>query len=160
MTATAEVAVARTPRTPRSVPDPVLGALGTILLLLAAVVFVRGGESDGERLPLVAPPPITLLAPIDGETLDGPLVLVFDVPEELRIQPSGWGAVGLHLHLQIDRLELMPSTADVVQLPDGDYQWVVGKLEAGSHRVHLFWSDANHRKVQGGESVVVQILAP
>ena len=143
----------------RSLPDGLLGALGVGMVMLALVVLIRGGERDGAARPLAAPPAIEMLEPAPGSVLTEPLAVDFRVDGDLVQQPSGWGVAGLHVHLQLDGLELMPSAADIEQLPSGGYRWSVGRLEAGPHRLRLFWSDAQHRPVEAGGSTPVEIEA-
>lgn len=156
MNAQTEVPIDRPRRTPRTVSDRVLGALGAGMVLLALIVLIRGGMADGTQ-PLTSPPLLVLLEPTAGGEVDGPLALVFDVQAQLERQPAGWGVGGYHLHLQLDGLELMPGPADVTPVRSGGYRWVVGELEPGTHRLQLFWSDAQHRRVEGGESEVIEV---
>jgi hypothetical protein len=141
------------------VPDPLLGTLGAGMVMVALVVLIRGGERDGAAPALAAPPTIELLKPASGAILTEPLAVDFRVDGDLIQQPSGWGVAGQHVHLQLDGLELMPSAADIEQRPSGSYRWRVGRLEAGPHRLRLFWSDAQHRPVEAGGSAPVEIEA-
>ena len=159
MTGSAETTLERPRRRARTVPDRVLGALGVGMMILALVVAVAGGAEDGGGRPLAAPPAVRLLEPAPGAVLEGPLAVVFAVEEALVPQPSGWGVGGFHLHLRLDGLELMPGAADVDALPSGEYRWTVGPLQSGPHRLQLYWSDASHVAVQGGESAVVEVEA-
>lgn len=147
------------PRRVRTAPDSVLGALGAAMVMLAVVVWLAGGPKDGATGTLVAPPVVELLEPADGSIVDGPLAVVFTSQVELAPQPGGWGVGEYHLHLRLGGLELMPGPADVVALPAGRYRWTVGALEPGTHRLQLYWSDARHAPVEGGESGVVEIEA-
>lgn len=156
MSAQTEVVMDRARRRQRTIPDRMLGALGAGMILLALFVLIRGGMADGEQ-PLTGPPLLALLEPTPGSEVDGPLALVFDVQAELEPQPSGWGVGGFHLHLQLDGLELMPGPADMTPVRSGGYRWLVGELEPGVHRLQLFWSDAQHRAVEGGESDVIEV---
>ncbi len=157
MSAEAGVTLERPRRGSRGFPDRVLGILGAGMLVLAVVVLIRGGAEDGVGRPLAAPPAIELVEPVTGSELAGPLGVVFEVAEELAPQRSGWGVGGYHLHLRLDGLELMPGTADVEALSRERYRWTVGPLQPGPHRLQLYWSDASHVAVQGGESAVVEV---
>jgi hypothetical protein len=148
------------PRGGRTIPDLVLGALGVGMMMLALVVLIQGGEEDAGSRPLPAPPAVALLEPAPGAAVGGPLSIVFRVEGELVQQPAGWGIGGFHLHLRLDDLELMPSRSDVEALRAGSYRWTVGRLEPGSHRLRLFWSDSGHQPVAGGESELVEIVVP
>ena len=155
MSAIAQASAAGGRRRARSVPDRLLGAAGVGMVLLAIVLLLRGGAEEGA--PLAGPPSVALLAPAAGAVLDGPLALEFTIQQELQRQPAGWGVGGYHLHLQLDGLELMPGAADVQPIGSGTYRWTVGALETGPHRLQLYWSDARHVRVEGGESEVVEV---
>lgn len=142
---------------PRILSDRLLGSVGVGMMVLAVVVMIRGGETDGGARPLAGPPAIELLHPVAGASVAGPLAVLFRVESELVRQPSGWGVDGLHLHLQLDGLELMPAPADVEAMPGGAFRWTVGPLEPGPHSLRLFWSDGAHQPVEGGESRTVDI---
>lgn len=143
----------------RAVPDRLLGLLGAAMLVLALVVLIRGGAEDDGGRPLAPPPAVRLLEPAAGATLDAPLAVVFEVDREMERMSSGWGVEGYHIHLQLDGLELMPASADIEPRGDRTYRWSVGPLEPGEHRLRLFWSDANHAPVEGGESEAIGIRA-
>lgn len=144
-------------RAPRILSDRLLGSVGVGMMVLAVVMLIRGGATDGGARPVARPPAIELLQPAAGASVDGPLALLFRVEGELVRQPSGWGVDGLHLHLQLDALELMPASADVEAVPGGAFRWTVGRLEPGPHTVRLFWSDAAHQPVEGGASRAAEI---
>ena len=157
MSAIARAATAGERRRARSVPDRLLGAIGAGMVLLAIVLLLRGGADEGA--PLAGPPSVALLTPAAGAVVEGPLALEFTIQQELQRQPAGWGVGGYHLHLQLDGLELMPGAADVQAIRSGTYRWTVGLLEPGPHRLQLYWSDARHQRVEGGESEVVEVEA-
>lgn len=157
MSTTGEARVKESRRAPRILSDRLLGSVGVGMMVLAAVMLIRGGETDGGARPVAGPPAIELLHPLPGASVAGPLAVLFRLDGELVRQPSGWGVDGLHLHLQLDALELMPAAADVEAVPGGAFRWTVGRLEPGPHDVRLFWSDAAHRPVEGGESRTVEI---
>lgn len=145
------------PKPARSVPDTVLGLVGGAMVLLALFVLIQGGLRDGAGA--AAPAPLlAVVHPTSGSVLEGPLVVQFDVQATMQPQPGGWGVGGYHLHLQLDVLELMPGPTDLRPASSG-YQWVVGPLEPGTHRLQLYWADEHHRRVEDGASEVVVIEA-
>lgn len=129
------------------------------MVILAIVLLIRGGVEDGAESALTAPPAVALLSPAAGAEIDGSLVLEFTTQRELERQPAGWGIGGFHLHLRLDGLELMPGPSDVQPLGNGRYRWTVGPLEPGAHTLQLYWSDARHAPVTGGESERVEVEA-
>lgn len=134
-----------------------LGAIGVGMILLALVVLVRGGASDGDVPAASQPATLTLLAPADGATVPNPLELELRVPARLRAGPMGWEADGFHLHAAIDDRELMAAPGQVQPLGGDRYRWTIPGVPAGRRRVRLFWSGADHAEVVGTSSAVAEI---
>ncbi|HET7274440.1 MAG TPA: hypothetical protein VFI91_04645 [Longimicrobiaceae bacterium] len=135
--------------------ERLLGWLGAGLVVLAIVVFFVGGESDGAAA--IGPPPaVEVIAPADGEALEGPLVFVFTAPGNLAPMPGGWGVAPFHLHAEIDGVEYMPAPDDIAR-EDGRYRWHMGPLPAGRHELRLFWADAQHRPVRDGSTAMITV---
>jgi hypothetical protein len=141
----------------RSLADRLLGLVGAAMVVAAVVFAVAGGEADPGVPAPVAPPALRLIAPVDGATLDGELAVVFRSASELRQMPGGWGAESLHLHLELDGVQLMPSTADIQRLAPGEYRWVLPRPAPGEHTLRLFWSDADHTPLTEGASAPVRV---
>jgi hypothetical protein len=122
---------------------------GLILVgaLIAGFAFWAGTLTPEAVGAGAGPPRLVLLEPADGAVVVGPIVLVFQVPVELRRTPAGWESGGFHVHAAVDGRELMPGSTDIVRLADNRYRWTLPPFPSGSRIVHLFWSDARHRPV-------------
>jgi hypothetical protein len=139
-------------------PDRALGVLGGALVIGALVMLFVGGEPDGGGSgEIVAPPVVEIVAPADGAVLSGPLEVVFRVPARLSMRPGGWGVGDFHLHLSLDGVELMPATADLEPVGEGEYRWRVGRLEPGTHPLHLLWSGRDHRPLPETRTATVRV---
>lgn len=131
-----------------TIPDRILGVAG--ILLLATAVFLTGRSLlGGETEPAVIPA-LEILdlrsAPPAGA------LIVFQAGERLEEQPGGWGAEGLHLHAEVNGLEVMPGPRAIERGSNATYEWLLPAGEADSMRVSLYWSDAQHRRIEGTTS--------
>ena len=138
-----------------SLPDVLLGVLGGAMVIFALVAVVMGrGASD---VPVVTPPAVTILTPVEGEVLQGRLEIVFETDEEIFPSPSGWGTGELHLHLSVDGQEIMAAPEAIVLLQPRRYRWVVPGVTAGDHELRFFWADSTHQRLEGGESETIDV---
>lgn len=142
----------------RTTADRVLGWIGGGMVVAALLLLVfGGGGGEGMAADLEGEPPqLELLSPADGDTAAIPLVLTFRSAAPLAQMAGGWGVEGLHLHAGIDGREAMPGPGDITRLDADRYAWTIPAAR-GDVRVHLFWSDAAHRPVVGGDTPPVGI---
>jgi hypothetical protein len=106
-------------------------------------------------------PPLRILEPASGDSVDGPLVVHFRTPAELRLDPRlGWIAGDLHLHLAVDGTEIMPAAADITDTGDGTFAWRVAGTRPGPVRLHLTWAGPDHRRIDGPADTIRIRLAP
>jgi hypothetical protein len=135
--------------------------VGTILLGLLLLGFALWANEAGKRAGATAPgiPQIELLAPVDGDVVQGPVLLEFQTDVRLQRGPSGWESGGLHIHAEVDGRELMPGASDIERLDGNRYRWTMRPLEPGTREVRLFWSDRMHRPIPAGASPTVRVQA-
>lgn len=92
-------------------------------------------------------PTLTLLAPAPGDTVDaGPVRVLFQSGDPLRLGSMGWVAGDLHPHLLLDGRELMAAPADIRETPDG-YRWTLPAVAPGAHTLLLAWAASHHGTV-------------
>lgn len=131
--------------------DRLLGLLGGVLVLGAIFLLVVGGEDD-TGVAATPAPEISVVSPLDGAAIAGPLDVVFRVPEDMTLQEGGWGIRSHHLHLSLDGVELMPAERDLERLGPGEYRWRVGSVDPGGHALQMLWSGTDHRPIPGTET--------
>lgn len=124
------------------------------MLIAALVVFVVGGPGDGQASAVASDlPQLSLVEPVNGATVAGPLRLVFSSGgERLMWMPTGWGVGGHHVHVEVNGVEVMPGPSDISPQSGDRYSWVVANAPLGELTVRLIWSDSRHRPVDGGGS--------
>jgi hypothetical protein len=126
------------------------------MVLGALILLLMGGQRDtGARTSDV--PRLTMVQPTAGALISGPVHFVFDVPAAIEQHPGGWGTGDLHIHLDVNGREFMPSPRDIVRLPSGMYRWTLPGLPPGDHEVRLFWAGPDHRPIAEGASATVPI---
>jgi len=137
------------------VADRVYGAIAVIALLLAVYFLVRGGGSDTTAADRA--PRLTVEDPRPGAEVPQPVVVTFDA--RTRLRPDGSDpAATRHVHLRIGATELMPGPTDVLPVRGTTYRWTLPRLPSGPASLRLYWSDATHRPIPGGESDSVAVV--
>jgi hypothetical protein len=140
-----------------SARDLLLTVAGGVMLLVAVWLLLSGGGMIGGAEAGAPPPALTLIAPVSGASVSGPLVLRFRADNtRLLSSPSGWGANGFHLHASINGVEVMPAPADILP-SDGEYSWTLENPPVGEVTVQLLWSDGQHRAVGAGASQAASV---
>jgi hypothetical protein len=126
------------------------------MILGALILLLMGGERDTGARPS-AVPRLTMVQPSSGALISGPVHFVFDVPVAIEQHPGGWGTGDLHIHLEVNGREFMPSPRDIMRLPTGMYRWTLPGLPPGDHEVRLFWAGPDHRAIAEGATPNVPI---
>lgn len=129
--------------------DRLLGIVGGAMVVGAVLLLLLGGERDTGAAPDIATAPaLEMVSPSQGDSVRGPLLVVFRVPGEMEMRPGGWGVGDYHVHLALDGVELMPAAADIERLGEWEYRWTVGMPAPGSHTLRLLWSGLDHRPIE------------
>jgi hypothetical protein len=138
--------------------DWILGGAGGAMILAAIFLLVRGGVADGSVI-VTDLPAVAILQPADGASVREPLEIQFVVSTRLESREDGWGAGPYHLHLDLNGRELMPGPADLRQLQNGAYSWLLPEVGGGEVSLVLRWSDSSHRAIpdSSGDPVVVKV---
>lgn len=139
--------------------DRILAVLGGGMILAALVLLVLGGVGDGDGRPAGTedPPPLDLISPADGATVEGPLEVVFRTSGQMEPLPGGWGVGDHHVHLELDGVELMPADADIERLDGGQYRWSLPGTGPGPHALRLLWSGPDHRPMPETATPLVRV---
>ena len=143
----------------RTPADRVFGIVSVVALVLAAVFAVKmmlgePGDTGGVRTGPV--PALSIVEPTTGSTVSSPFAVVFETAAPLKPGPMGWQAEGRHLHLVAGERELMAGTADIVPAGPNRWKWTV-RLPAGDRALRLYWSGADHVRMESGASPEVLV---
>jgi hypothetical protein len=138
--------------------DRVFGAIGSGMLVLAAIFFLRALLQGGaEAGPARGVPELAILSPAPGAVLDQPAELEIDAGATLRPGRAGWATGDLHVHLFVGSTEVMPAATDLVPLAGTRYRWRLPRLPEGETTLRLTWSGPDHRSLEEGASAVVPV---
>jgi len=112
------------------------------------------GSSRGERLP-----PLAIVTPKSGATVQSPVVVVFETPADLSMMTiSEHGmALGPHLHVELDGRLTMPTFQQVTRLHPTTYQVTVGPAKPGSHTIRVYWAGKDHKPISPVQAVTALV---
>ena len=112
------------------------------------------GSAQEERLP-----PLAIVTPKSGATVQSPVVVVFETPADLSMMTMGEHgmAMGPHLHMELDGRLTMPTFKQVTRLTPTTYQVTVGPATPGSHTIRVYWAGKDHKPI-GPVQVVTALV--
>lgn len=130
--------------------------IGMVLtgIFLAVLAYLANARNEVESRAI---PQLSITAPGSGAVIDSPLVIRFTSPEEIQLQPTGWGYRRLHLHAWVNGVEIMPAAADIVRTGPGSYSWTLAGTAPGEVRLLIGWADMSHRPITPGASDTVAV---
>lgn len=138
---------------PRRILPVVIGIAITAvaLILIATLAQMRRGEEA-----LV--PELHIVAPGNDQVVDSPLIVRFQSERPLTQNSMGLGYQQLHLHAWINDAQKMAAAADMQQVADDTYTWVLRDADRGVIAIRLGWADAAHRPISAGTSQTVSAV--
>lgn len=112
------------------------------------------GSSQGESLP-----PLAIVTPKAGTTVQSPVVVVFETPADLSMMTLGEHgmAMGPHLHVELDGHLTMPRLQQVTRLNTTTYQVTVGPAKPGSHTIRVYWAGKDHKPISAVQVVTARV---
>lgn len=135
---------------------PLIGGLGILMVAAGVIVGMVQALRVGP-VPVGGAPPLAILAPAPGDTVEAPVGLQFSAGSRLVLGPTGWTSDDLHLHAYIDGREVMPAAADITPLDDGTFRWSL-PVTAGERRIQLRWAAMDHGTIEQGASAAVPLV--
>lgn len=101
-------------------------------------------------------PPLELIAPANGTQVKNPVAVVVETPGDIDHLTMGGGMAGMsgmdsgfHLHILVDSLVFMPPADKLTKVGPSRYQYIIGPLSAGTHRIRVFWADNKTHEAVG-----------
>lgn len=106
-------------------------------------------------------PPLELQMPHDGDTIGTQVAVVFKTPADLAAMTMGAAPVGVHLHVEIAGVALMPTRQQLIALGGNSYLYLFDlPAKPGANTIRVYWSDAQHRTLEATvRAVTVQVKA-
>jgi hypothetical protein len=102
-------------------------------------------------------PSLTLVAPVNGATVIGPVIIVFQTSADLSKMTTGSHARSTaHIHVELDKRLTMPTMKHLTKVGTDRYQLNLGRARPGKHSIRLYWGDNRHRPL--GAAQVISII--
>jgi hypothetical protein len=124
---------------------PVIIGIGLTIILLSALAYI----SNMRRNAPTSAPQLTLVAPLNGNAVDSPLVLRFTSERPVKLGHTGWASANYHLHAHVNGIEHMPAARDIEEHA-GIYVWTLPTVPRGPLHIRMGWADQAHRAVSRG----------
>lgn len=104
-------------------------------------------------------PPLELLMPRTGDTIGKQVAVVLSTPANLDDMTMGAAKIGVHLHIELDGMALMPTRQQLIDLGSKHYLFLFDlPAKPGPNTIRLYWSDAQHRTLDATvRAVTVQV---
>ncbi len=121
-------------------------------------------HTQGERTPSAgeAPlPPLKILMPENGATVDTHLAVIFQTPADLSKMTISAPAPGTHLHIDAQDVSVMPSREQLVRLGEDRYLFLFDlPAKPGKNTLRVYWSDAQHETITRTVQQITVTVAP
>jgi hypothetical protein len=130
---------------------PVIIGIALTAALLAGLAWLSRERRAAEA---GRAPQLAIVAPRRGDTIPTPAAVTFTSARPIELQPTGWGYDNLHLHADVNGVEIMPAAADITP-QDSTYVWTFPDVRPGQFAVRLGWADEQHRPITAGASNIV-----
>jgi methionine-rich copper-binding protein CopC len=106
-------------------------------------------------------PPLRIVTPANGATVGNPVVVVVETTADLM--KAGMGGHGMsdeparHLHVDIGTRMTMPTARQLTKVGSNRYSIALGRVRAGRQVLRVYWADAHHKPIGGGQIVTVTV---
>jgi len=148
-------------------PAPSVGRI-FILGLFAGVLAACGPREVPETAEMsgapAGPPRVEILAPVEGDTVGGPVTIRLTASGITIAPASGVREEGIgHHHLIVNADPTLadqpiPSTAEYIHLGTGVSEWTFDSLPPGPHRIIAIIAWGDHVPIAGAVADTVRIV--
>lgn len=143
--------------------------IATGCLLFAASAFAatppdHGGHQHGTATSDAADaaaPPLEIVMPGEGDVIGTQVAVVIETPADLQALTMSASRIGVHLHVGIGEVSLMPTREQLIDLGRNRYLFLFDlPAKPGNHRIEVNWADARHRVIPSSVRSVSVIVRP
>lgn len=107
----------------------------------------------------VAAPALEILMPGMDNIVGRQLAVVLQTPADLDAMTMSAAKIGVHLHVDLDGLSLMPTRQQLIDLGSNRYLFLFDlPAKPGKNTIKVYWADAEHRVIESSvRSVTVEV---
>lgn len=106
-------------------------------------------------------PPLEILMPQDGDTVGSQVGVIFNTPGDLDEMTMSAAKIGVHLHVDLEGLSLMPTRQQLIDLGGNRYLFLFDlPARPGRNTIKVYWSDALHRTIESTVRSVTVTVKP
>lgn len=132
-----------------------VGAGVLLASLLASFGSAWAGSTDHQdhdpaaaKAAAAALPPIRIVSPQPGARVGPVLTVEFETPADLRKMTMSGADTGIHLHIDMDGMSIMPAFDDLKRVGRQRYRYTFDlPAQPGERSVAVYWSDARHKTI-------------
>lgn len=123
---------------------------------------LHGSHHHGETADVVsttAAPPIEILMPGNDDVIGHQVAVVLETPADLDATTMSAPKIGVHLHLDLGDVSLMPTRQQLIDLGSSRYLFLFDlPAKPGRNTIKVYWADAAHRLIESSvRSVTVNV---
>lgn len=106
-------------------------------------------------------PPLEIQMPRDGDTVGQQVAVVLKTPADLGGMTMSAARIGVHLHIEIAGMALMPTRQQLIDLGSNNYLYLFDlPAKPGRNTIRLYWSDAQHRTLESTVRSITVTVKP
>lgn len=93
-------------------------------------------------------PALDLVMPIDGESIESPVAIVFQTSADLDQMTMSAAKLGTHLHIGVDGRSMMPMRDQIFSAGKNLYVFVIDfPMTPGRHELSIYWAGGDHETI-------------
>lgn len=108
-----------------------------------------------------AAPPLEILMPQDGDSVGSQVGVIIKTPADLDEMTMSAAKIGVHLHVDLEGLSLMPTRQQLIEFGGNRYLFLFDlPAKAGKNTIKVYWSDAQHQTLESTVQSVTVTVKP
>lgn len=106
-------------------------------------------------------PPLEIVMPGEGDVIGSQVAVVIQTPADLGALTMSAREVGVHLHVILQEVSLMPTREQLIDLGRNRYLFLFDlPAKPGKNRIEVNWADAQHRVMPDSVRSVTVTVQP
>lgn len=137
----------------------VIAILSTVVAMNSGCTSAEGARNGNAAGPA---PELQLLMPKDGERVENPVAIMFEIDGDIGQLTMSAKKIGTHLHIGVDEKSMMPVRDQIFSVGGNRYVFVLDMpLSAGKHELSVYWAGGDHRTIASSiRKAVINVMEP